>query len=170
MRDIKYLNGVGEQRAKSFEKRGIKTVEDLLYFFPRNYEDRKEIKEIADCCGGDNVCIKGQVMSPVTETRIRKNMTIYAMIVSDESGAITIIWYNNKYVKNQFRTGEEYIFFGKISEKRGKRELVNPVFEKPDRNKYTGRIVPIYPLSGNLTQKIVQTAMESAMIITGEMR
>lgn len=170
MGDIKNLAGVGEARAKSFEKRGIKTVEDLLYFFPRGYEDRKETKEIADCCGGENVCIKGQVMSPVTETRIRKGMTIYAMIISDDSGAMTVIWYNNKYVKNQFRTGEEYMFFGKVSEKRGKRELVNPVFEKPEKKKYTGRIVPIYPLSGNLTQKIVQTAMESAMIITGEMR
>jgi len=170
MGDIKSLVGVGEQRAKSFEKRGIKTIEDLLYFFPRDYENRKEVKEISECFAGESVCVKGQVMFPVTETRIRKNMTIYAMIICDDSGAMTVIWYNNKYVKNQFRTGEEYMFFGKISQKGGKRELVNPVYEKPEKRKYTGRIVPIYPLSGNLTQKIVHTAMESAMIAMGELR
>ena len=168
MRDIKSLAGVGEARAKMFEKRGIKTIDDLLYFFPRGYEDRKDIKEIADCYGGENVCVKGQVMSPVHETRIRKNMTIYSMIIYDESGAMTAVWYNNKYVKNQFKTGEEYMFFGKISQKGGKREIVNPVFEKPDKKKYTGRIVPIYPLTGKLTQKILQTAMESAIKVRGE--
>ena len=99
MGDIKSLVGVGEKRAQSFRKKGINTVEDLLYFFPRGYEDRKETKEIAECCPGESVCIKGRVMSPVTETRIRKNMTVYATIVCDESGAITVIWYNNKYVK-----------------------------------------------------------------------
>lgn len=170
MRDIKTLAGVGESRAKMFEKRGIKTAEDLLYFFPRGYEDRKETKLICECLPGENVCIKGQVMSSVTETRIRRNMTIYAMIIGDESGAMTVIWYNNKYVKNQFRTGEKYMFFGKVSHRGAKTELVNPVFEKPEKKKYTGRIVPIYPLSGKLTQKIVQTAMESAMNVTREMK
>ncbi len=168
MRDIKNLAGVGDARAKMFEKKGIKTVDDLLYFFPRGYEDRKEVKEIADCYAGENVCIKGQVMSPVHETRIRKNMTIYSMIIFDESGAMTAIWYNNKYVKNQFKTGDEYMFYGKISQKGGKREIVNPVFEKPEKKKYTGRIVPIYPLTGGLTQKILQTAMESALKVRGE--
>ncbi len=169
MRDIKSLAGVGEARAKMFAKRGIKSVYDLLYFFPRGYEDRKEIKDIADCYGGENVCVKGQVMSSVSEVRIRRNMTIYSAIVADDSGAITAIWYNNKYIKNQIRPGEEYTFFGKIKENRGKRELINPVFELPDKKKYTGRIVPLYPLSGSLTQKIVQTAMESAMKVAGEL-
>lgn len=170
MGDIKTLTGVGEQRAKSFEKRGIKTINDLLYFFPRSYEDRKEIKEIAACGTGESVCVRGRITSSVAETRIRRNMTIYSATVCDNSGVMTIVWYNNKYIKNQLRASEEYIFFGKISEKRGKKEMVNPVFEKPEKKKYTGRIVPIYPLSGNLTQKIVQTAMESAMIVTGELR
>ena len=155
MRDIKSLAGVGEARAKMFLKRGIKTVEDLLYFFPRGYEDRKDVKEIADCRGGDNVCIKGQVISSVSEKRIRSNMVIYAAIIADESGAMTVIWYNNKYIKNQLTNGQSYMFFGKVKENRGKLELINPVFEKPEKNKYTGRIVPIYPLTGKLTQKIL---------------
>ena len=170
MRDIKSLAGVGEARAKMFLKRGIKTAEDLLYFFPRGYEDRKDTKEIADCRGGDTVCVKGRIISSVSEKRIRKNMVIYATIIADSSGAMTVIWYNNKYIKNQLKTGESYMFFGKVKENRGKLELINPVFEKPDKNKYTGRIVPIYPLTGNLTQKILQTAMESAIRVTGELK
>lgn len=170
MRDIKSLAGVGDARAKIFAKRGIETVEDLLYFFPRGYEDRKETKDIATCCGGENVSIKGQVMSSVSEARFRRNMTIYSAIIADDSGAITAIWYNNRYIKNQISSGGEYVFYGKIKENRGKRELINPVFELPERNKYTGRIVPIYPLSGNLTQKIVQTAMEAAIEQMGSLR
>ncbi len=167
MRDIKNLAGVGEARAKMFEKRGIYTVEDLLYFFPRGYEDRKDVKDIAECAPGENVCVKARIMLPVSEKRIRKNMTIYAMAVADDSGVMTVIWYNNKYVKNQFMTGEEYVFYGKVKEGRDKKELINPVFEKPEKKKYTGRIVPVYPLTGKLTQKILQTAMESAIKITG---
>ena len=170
MRDIKSLTGVGEKRAKDFEKKGIRTVEELLYFFPRGYEDRNEVKNIEDCAVGDTVCIKGTVMAPVREVRIRKNMTIYSMIVCDESGAMSVMWYNNRFVKNQFKTDDVYMFFGKVSGKGGKKEMQNPVFEKPDKNKYTGRIVPIYPLSGALTQKIVQTAMESAVKCMGELR
>ncbi len=170
MRDIKSLAGVGDARAKSFEKRGIKSVEDLLYFFPRGYEDRKDTKEICDCRAGENVCIKGRLLSSVSERRIRHNMVIYAAIVEDDTGALTAIWYNNKYIKNQLERGATYIFFGKIKETRGKLEIINPIFERPDKNKYTGRIVPLYPLTGKLTQKIVQTAMESAFREMGELK
>lgn len=170
MRDIKSLAGVGEARAKIFERRGIKTAEDLLYLFPRGYEDRNQIKPISECSVGESVCVRARVISSVNELRTRRGMTIYSVILEDESGAVTALWYNNRFVKNQLVRGEEYVFFGKISKRGAKPELANPVFEKPDKNKYTGRIVPIYPLSGKLTQKIVQTAMESALSAVGELR
>lgn len=169
MRDIKTLVGVGEMRAKMFEKRGIRSAEDLLYFFPRGYEDRHKIKPIAECMAGESVCVRGRVMTTVAEYRARTNMTIYSVILEDLSGTIGAVWYNNRYVKNQLVYGEEYVFYAKVSMRGRKLELANPIFEKPDKNKYTGRIVPIYPLSGKLTQKIVQTAMESAFSAVGEL-
>ncbi len=164
MESINSLNGIGEKRAYDFEKRGIKTVEDLLYYFPRNHEDRTKFYEISDAPIGEFCSISAKVYSPVRETRIKKNFTIYSMTVFDDSGALNVVWYNNRFVKNAFRSGDEIVFFGKVTYNRGKKELQNPIYEKKDKMRFIGKIVPIYPLSGELTQKIVQSAVEQAIM------
>jgi len=169
MKDIRYLKGVGEKRAELFAKKGIKTVEDLLYFFPRTYEDRSKTKYIADCENGETVCVSITVYSPVREHRIRRNMTVYSMIASDESGVMNVVWYNNRFVKDAFKTGEKYILYGKIAFNRNKIEMVNPMFEKGEGGKFTGKIVPIYPLTENLKQKTVQSVMETAIKEAGRL-
>ncbi len=169
MKDIRYLKGVGEKRAELFAKKGIKTVEDLLYFFPRTYEDRSKTKYIADCENGETVCVGITVYSPVREHRIRRNMTVYSMIASDESGVMNVVWYNNRFVKDAFKTGEKYILYGKIAFNRNKIEMVNPMFEKGEGGKFTGKIVPIYPLTENLKQKTVQSVMETAIKEAGRL-
>ena len=168
-KDIRYLKGVGEKRAALFEKKGIRTVEDLLYYFPRSHEDRSEMKEIADCAEGETVCVSVTVFSPVSDVRVRKNLLISTMIVSDQTGALNVVWYNNKYVKGQFYTGDEYILYGKITRNRGKKEMVNPVFEKKGKERFTGKIVPLYPLTEGLTQKILQSSMELAIKDAGRL-
>lgn len=163
MQDIRILEGIGEARAKSFYKKGIKTVEDLLYFFPRDYEDRSNIKNIIDCAPGESVMIKGAVVSTVRENRIRKNMTIYSMNVADETGIIAISWYNNRFIKNIFKKDDQYVFFGKINPNAKKKEIIAPVYEQVGRENLTGKIVPIYPLWQNLTQKFIQNTMTKAL-------
>ena len=169
MKDIRYLKGVGEKRAELFAKKGINTVEDLLYFFPRTYEDRSKTKYIADCENGETVCVSITVYSPVRENRIRRNMTVYTMIASDDSGVMNVVWYNNRFVKDAFKTGEKYILYGKIAFNRNKIEMVNPMFEKGEGGKFTGKIVPIYPLTENLKQKTVQSVMETAIKEAGRL-
>lgn len=168
-KDIQFLKGVGEKRAEIFRKKGIKTVGDLLYFFPRAHEDRTKIKQISDTEAGETVCLSITVFSPVRDTRIRRNMMISSMVVFDDSGTITVVWYNNKYVKEQFHTDEKYILYGKISERRGKKEIINPIFEKADSQRFTGKIVPMYPLTEGLTQKVVQSVMENAIKEAGRL-
>lgn len=163
MYSIKKLSGVGEKRAEDFEKRGVVTISDLLYYFPRTHEDRTKFTEIQDAAYGEETCIAACVYSPVREVRIRKNFNVYSMVVFDETGAMNIVWYNNRYVKNAFKTGERVLFFGKVTAKNGKKEMINPVYEKQDKQRFIGRIVPVYPLSGSLTQKTVQSAMEQAI-------
>lgn len=163
MKDIRYLKGVGEKRAELFAKKGIKTVEDLLYFFPRTYEDRTKTKLISECENGETVCVNVTVYSPVQENRYRRNMSVYSMIVNDDSGVMSVVWYNNRFVKGAFKTGENYILYGKIAFNRNKIEMVNPMFEKGGGGKFTGKIVPIYPLTENLKQKTVQSVMEAAL-------
>ncbi len=169
MKDIRYLKGVGEKRAELFAKKGINTVEDLLYYFPRSHEDRSEIKEISDLEEGETVCVSVTVFSPVRDVRVRRNMLISTMVVCDQTGAINVVWYNNRYVKGQFMTGDEYILYGKITKNRGKKEMINPVYEKKGSERFTGKIVPLYPLTEGLTQKILQSSMELALKDAGRL-
>lgn len=163
-KDIKELHGIGEKRAALFRKRGIRTLKDLLYFFPRTHEDRTEYKRIAEAKDGDEVCLRVFIYSPVSVIRVRANMTISQMTVVDDSGVLNVVWYNNRFVKGMYHADEEYVLFGKITrDKYGKRQMVAPIVEKAGKEHFTGKIVPIYPLSKNLTQKTVQSVMEMAL-------
>ena len=167
---IRYLKGVGEKRASKFAKKGIHTVGDLLYFFPRSHEDRSKVKPIARCIEGETVCIRAKVYNLPTDRYVRRNMLISSMQVFDDSGMISLVWYNNKYVKNNFKEGEEYIFFGKISRnKQGRVQITAPVYERAGNERYTGKIIPLYPLTHGLSQKIVQSTMELALKEAGRL-
>ena len=168
---IQYLKGIGEKRAELFAKKGIKTVGDLLYFFPRTHEDRSVIKPISKCVEGETVCICATVYQDPQDRYVRRNMLITSMLVFDDSGMINIVWYNNKYVRNNLRAGEKYIFFGTVSKnKQGRLQMATPVYEKCGNERFTGKIVPVYPLTANLSQKMVQSAMEEAFNEAGEIQ
>ncbi len=157
------IKGIGEKRASLFNKAGVTNAEDLLRYFPRGYEDRTKTVLLSDAPIGETVCIRAKAFSGVKETRIRKNMTIYSLIITDDSDAMTVIWYNNRFVKGAFKEGNEYIFYGKITVNRGKRELINPVYESALNPKHMGKIVPVYPLRDGLTQAIVRSAISSVI-------
>ncbi len=167
---IQYLKGIGEKRAALFAKKGINTVEDLLYFFPRSHEDRSKLKPIAECAEGETVCIAADIYSEPTDRYVRRGMLITTMQVYDESGMMNIVWYNNKYAKNNFASSARYVFFGKVSKNhRGCMQMTAPVFERFGNERFTGKIIPIYPLTANLSQKIVQSAMELALAEAGQL-
>lgn len=167
---IRYLKGVGEKRAEAFAKKGIHTVRDILYFFPRSYEDRSKIKPISECIDGETVCIAATVYRLPADKYIKRNMLITSMTVYDDSGMINLVWYNNKYVKNNFAENEKYVFFGKVGKnKQGRLQMTAPVYEKYGNERYTGKIIPIYPLSSGLSQKVLQSVMELAINDMGKL-
>lgn len=161
------IKGIGEVRLRLFEKKGIFTAEDLIGYYPRDYEDRSKATPIADVLPGSDVLVRGHVLTSVSEKRIRKGMTVYSMTVGDESGIMAVTWYNNKFVRHVFKKGDDYVFFGKINPKTSKKEMINPIYERPDAGKYTGKIIPIYPLWDKMTQKIIQSAMSEAIKTAG---
>lgn len=161
------IKGIGTVRLKLFEKKGIFTAEDLIGYYPRDYEDRSKTVLIADVLPGSDVLVRGHVLTSVSEKRIHKGMTIYSMTVGDESGIMSVTWYNNKFVKHIFKKGDDYVFFGKINPKTSKKEMINPIYERPGAQKYTGKIIPIYPLWDKMTQKILQSAMSEAIKTAG---
>ena len=160
-KEIQYVKGVGPNRAVLLNKLGIYTLEDLITYYPREYEDRGKPKFIAELVDGEEALIEAIVVSKMAEVKIRKNMTIYKLIVRDETGTCTLTWFNQKYLKNRFVLGEKYKFYGKVSNKCGKAEMNSPVYDEEETSKNTGKIIPIYPLTYNLSQNTIRAVIEN---------
>ena len=92
-------------------------------------------------------------------------MVIYKLIVEDETGRCLITWYNQSYLKNKFKVGEIYHFFGKVKRIQNRIEMVSPVFDEETKNKNTGKIIPIYPLTYNLSQNVLRGIIENAITL-----
>ena len=159
--DIKYIKGVGEARAKAFRSIGVSTVGELLRFYPRAYEDWSKIVPISQCLIGENVCIKGTVMFPVKNERVRGGMLIAKATITDGDDVVAATFFNNKYIDKMLKSGEEYLFYGKISlGKFSAREMVSPMFIKSTQSV---EIKPIYPQNKNITSRIIQSAVQNAL-------
>lgn len=160
---VQYIKGVGPARAELLNKLGIFTLNDIITYFPRTYEDRSNFKKIGELINGETATFKGVVTSRVSETRIRKGMTIYKLIVRDETGSVILTWFNQAYIKNTFIVGKEYAFYGKVIGGLGRIEVQNPVFEDTTNAKNTGKIIPIYPLTHGITQNVIRSVIENAI-------
>ena len=159
--DIKYIKGVGEARAMAFRSIGVSTVGELLRFYPRAYEDWSKILPISQCLIGENVCIKGTVMFPVKNERVRGGMLIAKATITDGEDVVAATFFNNKYIDKMLKSGEEYLFYGKITlGKFAAREMVSPMFIKTSQSV---EIKPIYPQNKNITSKIIQSAVQNAL-------
>jgi len=103
-KDIQYIKGVGPNRAKLLNKIGIQTLEDLITYYPSEYEDRGKPKKIAEIIEGEETLISAIVVSKVSEIRTHnRKMTIYKLIVRDDTATCIITWYNQSYLKNIFK-------------------------------------------------------------------
>ena len=160
--DVRFIKGVGEKRASAFYALGVHTAGDLLSYYPRAYEDSTQIKKIMECQHGETVCIRATVSSALRKNIIRRNMTIYTVKVSDGTGILELVWFNMRFLDSQIKPGEEFIFCGKI-QLFPKKQMQTPLFERPGTQKQTGRIVPVYPLTAGLTQKIISACVESVL-------
>jgi len=150
--DVKYVKGVGPNRVVLLNKLGIYTLQDLITYYPRDYEDRSKPKLINAVEDGEEALIEGYVISKMLELKVRKNLVIYKLIIRDETGPCTITWYNQPYLKKMFTVGNKYSFYGKITKKNTRVEMASPVFDSEQTQKNTGKIVPIYPSTFKLSQ------------------
>lgn len=161
-KEVQYVKNVGPNRVKLLNKLGIGTLQDLITYFPRNYEDRGVAKRLSDCVDGEEALVKAVAISKVTETFARK-LKIYRLVVRDGENPCTITWYNQSYVKNIFKIGHTYNFYGKVETKLGRYEMKSPIFDESGENKNTGRIIPIYPLTYGITQNTIRKIIENGV-------
>ena len=161
-KDVKYIKGVGPNRVKLLNKLNIFTLKDLITYYPRTYENRGIAKNIIECIDGEETLICGIACGRVSEIRL-KGKTMQKLIIRDETGTATITWFNQSYLKNMFEVGKEYRFYGKISNMFGKVSMTSPVFDKQGESKNTGKIIPIYPLTYNLSQNIIRKIIQNGL-------
>ena len=157
------LKGVGPARARQLEKLGIFTLYDLIAFFPRGYEDRTKRVAIAALEPDVPACFEAMVISQPTTAYIRRGMELTRVRVADETGQLTLSWFNQSYRKNQLVYGESYIFYGAVrADHPG--QMANPSFESADSaGQVTGRLVPIYPLTAGITSRVLAACIAQAL-------
>ncbi len=162
-KDIQYIKGVGPNRATLLKKLNINTLNDLITYFPRDYEDRGKCKNIAELENGEEALISGYPVGRINEIRTRRNMTIYKLIVRDETGTCTMVWYNQSYLKNIFMGNKRYKFYGRVKKNLTSCEMNSPVYELNESNRNTGKIIPIYPLTYSLSQNTIRKIIETGL-------
>ena len=167
---VSLLKGIGEQRERKLQKLGISTIEDLLTHYPREYKDRSEILKIADLPMEETSTFLAQVKEEGQNSR-HGRLVYTRMKVYDETGSVGVLWYNQPYMKNSLKIGEWYLFSGKLQKKYGRTEILSPEVERIGENFAGGRIIPVYPASEGISQKMLRNLMEDALSrMSGGMR
>ena len=161
-KDVKYIKGVGPNRVKLLNKLGIFTLKDLITYYPRTYEDRSKPKNIAECIDGEEVLIEAYASGRVSDVRLR-GKTMQKLVIRDETGVATAVWFNQSYLKNKFEQGKKYTFYGKVNNTFGRITINSPVFDEEGKTSNTGKIIPIYPLTFSLSQNTIRRIMENAI-------
>lgn len=147
--------GIGPARAQKLSKLGIATAGDLLRYFPRDYEDRRSRSSIIRATEGEPVCIQAMVAEMPRLSRVRRGLELVKVKAVDHSGMLNITYFNQAYLKDALRPGEEYIFFGKVEVIGRSKQMTNPVTEPVGKNTVTGCILPVYPLTAGISNNLV---------------
>ena len=153
--DIKFLKGVGPQRASILNQNNIKTINDLIRYYPRKYLDRTNIKKIREVKIGEKAVIIAKVKS-FSMKRTKKNRYFQVTIADDSGGYINCMWFNSlSWITDKFKIGDNVALFGKIEFYQSLR-IIHPEFDILDESDdpiNTGCIVPLYS-SNNLLKKV----------------
>ena len=171
-KDVQYVKGIGPKKADKLNKLGIFTLKDLLYYFPRQFEDRNNLKKIAQLEDGEKVTIKA-VISSINTFSPKEGMTLTKIDVKDETGSAKLVFFNKSYIKNTFRPGDSILVFGKVKKKFNNLELTSCELEYLTNSpKNTCRFMPVYQLTYGVTNKeimsIIRTVLEDKELIIQE--
>lgn len=176
--DIRYLKGIGPQRAKLFNSLGIHSIEDFLYYFPRRYEDRTKLTDIAKLRTGDYQTIEAKILGfgesrPFVKGRDKSSsfrsrfLNIFEVVVEDSSGRLPCVWFNQPYLKQYFKPAKVVMLYGKVDVHRGRLQMQNPEYEILDSqskdNLNCARIVPVYSLVEKLSQRMLRRIIKGCL-------
>jgi ATP-dependent DNA helicase RecG len=167
---IQYVKGVGPKLSKVLERKGIRTVEDALYFLPRAYEDRRQLKKISELEAGWRETGFGEILLSGVAFYSFRRKRVFEAVVGDGSGVITLKWFqgNERYLRDRFKKGKKLIFTGEVRWFNQQKEIVHPDVELMDNEIERDslnfkRIVPIYSETEGLYQRTVRRLMKTIL-------
>lgn len=155
---VRYIKGVGPKKSELLSKIGIDTIEDILYYLPRRYEDRSNITPIKDLKAGERQTVQGEIIVSGLRTG-KTGVPIFQAAISDSTGIVYAVWFNQPYLRDILKKGAKLILYGR-AERYDRMQIVQPEYEILDENETDsiniGRIVPVYALTAQLTQKYLR--------------
>ena len=162
------VKGVGEVRRKALARLGIETVEDLIRHYPRAYQNRgdtKTTREIAEALSGDRrEGLFSTVLAVATEPvarLIKRGMNVLKFSAFDEYGKVEMTFFNQPYLKDTFRVGKEFRFWGKVEREGGRLKMTSPLYEAATYD--LPALVPVYPLASGISQKFISGIIKAAL-------
>lgn len=163
---VKFLKGVGPARAELLQKLGVRSISDLLFFFPRTYEDLTDVKTISRLREGELVTVVCRVVE--VDCRVSQSgTTIVGMLCEDGTGYVRAVWFNQMFVKDRYQAGQEVILSGKAKRTPLHWELAHPSIRAADAPNLGMSVLPRYRLTQGLQQvhvrRMVQSALEHAL-------
>jgi len=165
---IRYVKGVGPSRAKTFAHLGVESVEDLLYLFPRRYEDRRSMTTIAQLKAGEWHTIAGKITRHDSRKTWHTRKHVCEIIIDDGTGCIYGVWFNQPYLSAYFKLGQQVILHGKVETYKERLQIVSPEYEiieeeESGESLSIGRIVPVYPLTRGMTQRYLRRIIKLSL-------
>jgi ATP-dependent DNA helicase RecG len=160
---IQYIKGVGPRKANLLAKLGIYTIGDLLEHYPHRYEDRSQLKTINNLRDGEVETFKATIMNCV-ESKPRRGLHITKIVVSDSSGVVQLVWFNQPHIKKTYKPGLNLLVTGKVK-KIYQVEVQNPEIEIiMDVNEFdTGGIVPVYAINESINQRFLRNIIHQVL-------
>jgi ATP-dependent DNA helicase RecG len=155
---VRYLKGVGPERQKVLERLGLRTIGDLFTFFPRRHEDRSPIRTVSELSAGEKACVRGTVTSRGL-IRTRHGKSIFRLVVSDGRSTLIASWFNQPYLLKVFPPKSSVTLYGMVEKEGRHLQMIHPEYELAAAGAQTvhsGRIVPVYPLTEDLSQKAMR--------------
>ncbi len=167
---VEQLNKVGKTIARRLKNLGVYRAGDLLYYFPFRYEDYSRIFQIKDLSPDEMVTVRVKIELIASKRSFRRKLNITEALVSDCTGSLKVVWFNQPYIAKTLKSGDEVFLSGKTKADVIGVHLANPSYEKTTRTEttHTARLVPIYPLTAGLTQKQLRFLTSQVVVLSKE--
>lgn len=158
------IPGIGKKREKDLAQLGLNSIEDFFYYLPRRYEDRSQLKPFNQLIHGSIATVRG-IIDKTEILRPKKTISIFKVYLTNETGSITAVWFNQPFLKKKLRPGLEIIITGKV-DMRFKQILVSDyeLYQADEEQRHSVRIVPIYPASEQMTSKYLRDIIYQILV------